>query len=67
MFELIGLRRKGNEFPLEPWLGYGQKNGEFFFTGIVPEITARKQPEKALQPREWEFRQSQEEFQALGA
>ncbi|MDH4194332.1 MAG: PAS domain S-box protein [Nitrospirota bacterium] len=67
MFELMGLRREGSEFPLELSLGYWHKNGEIFFTGIVRDITVRKQTEKALQHREGELQQSQEELRALGS
>ena len=67
MFELMGLRRNGSEFPLELSLGYWRKNGEIFFTGIVRDITVRKQTEKALQRRECELEQSQDELRALGA
>ena len=67
MFELMGLRRDGSTFPLELSLGYWKKDENIFYTGIVRDITARKEAEKALRHREWELEQSQKELRALGA
>lgn len=67
VLEVMGLRRDGQEFPLELSLGYWHKHEEIFFMGIVRDITVRKQTELALQRREWELQQSQEELRALGA
>lgn len=67
MFELMGLRRDSSEFPLELSLGYWHKDGEIFFTGIIRDMTARKETEQVLRRRERELQQSQEELRALGA
>ena len=47
--------------------GIGTKTARYFFTGIVRDITARKQAENVLRQRELELQQSQEELRALGA
>lgn len=67
ILEVMGLRRDGREFPLEFSLGFWHKNKEMYFMGIVRDITVRKQTEMALQRREKELQQSQEELRALGA
>jgi PAS domain S-box-containing protein len=46
--EVEGLRRDGTTFPLELALSEVRGNGRRRFTGIVRDITARKQAEQAL-------------------
>jgi diguanylate cyclase (GGDEF)-like protein/PAS domain S-box-containing protein len=46
--ELVGRRRDGTEFPLELSLGSWRGAGQTFFTGIIRDITERKQAEAEL-------------------
>ncbi len=46
--ELAGLRKNGEEFPLELALGEMREEGDILFTGIIRDVTERKRAEEAL-------------------
>ena len=43
--ELPGLRSDGSEVPLEVTFSYYERGGSFFFSGVMRDITGRKQAE----------------------
>ena len=49
--ELVGQRKEGAEFPLELSLASWEASGDTFFTGILRDITERKQAEEELKLR----------------
>jgi len=54
--ELIGRKKGGGEFPVDLSLASWKAGGETFFTGILRDITDRKQREKDLLVSEERFR-----------
>ncbi len=63
--ELQGLTKGGIEFPLELSLStWGTREGTFF-TGMMRDITRRKEAEKALEQRTTEARQRNDELESL--
>ncbi len=57
--ELAGLRKNGEEFPLELSLGQMREEGEVLFTGVIRDITNRKQVEEELRASEFGLAEAQ--------
>ncbi|MGF1608361.1 MAG: PAS domain S-box protein [Kiloniellales bacterium] len=54
--ELTGRRKSGEEFPVELSLASWEGSQDLFFTGILRDVTLRKQAEQELRRREVRFR-----------
>src|SRR5215831_3265258 len=50
--ELVGLRKNGEQFPIEVCFGQVVNNGHRFFTGFIRDITERKRAEQTLRQNE---------------
>jgi PAS domain S-box-containing protein len=63
--ELQGLTKGGIQFPLELSLSTWKTREGTFFTGMIRDITRRKEAEQALEQRTIEARQRNEELESL--
>lgn len=55
-FEITGLNRNGNEFPIEISIIPIKQNGEMFFCSFIQDISERKKAEANLKSQEEKYR-----------
>ncbi len=65
ILEVQGLRKNGEEFPLELSLSTWKTGEEVFFTGIIRDISDRKAAEKALEKSTTEAKRRTSELESL--
>lgn len=65
--ELTALHSSGREFPIELSLATWERGGERFFSGIVRDITRRKEAEAELQEANEQLQQKTEILEALSS
>ncbi len=63
--EVIGQRKDGTVFPLDLSVAEWERDGVTFFTGVMRDVSARKQAETALRASEESLRLLQSEFAHL--
>lgn len=63
--EVVGQRKDGSIFPLELSVAEWQREGAVFFTGIMRDISSRKEAEAGLRGSEERLRSLQNEFAHL--
>jgi PAS domain S-box-containing protein len=62
---LRGMRKGGEEFPIELSLSSWTESGNVFFTGIIRDISDRVEAERIVEQRSEEARRRREEMESL--